>query len=90
MAHDDGVRAAAGGLRDQRAEPQLRRVAKRQLMRAQHSGGESGEAGGGHRQLLGEQGGQVREVQADAAASIAGIAAADRRVLRQPRMPGGR
>ena len=57
LARDDGIRAAAGGLRNQQVESQLRRAANHQGVRAQYPGGESGEAGGGHRQLLGARGG---------------------------------
>src|SRR3989338_303731 len=59
-------------------------------MRAQYPFGGDGEAGGWRRQLLGEEGGQVQEIQADAAARLAGGGAADCRVLRQSRMQGGR
>ena len=41
LALHDGVRAAAGGLRDQRAQPQLRRAGGDEGMRDQHPDGEA-------------------------------------------------
>lgn len=90
VAHDDGVRAAAGGMRDQRAQPQLRRAGGDEGVRAQHPVGGAGEAGGGRGQLFGQQGGQVQQVQADGDACGRSGRTADRRMFRQSRMQGGR
>src|SRR5450759_5430640 len=58
-------------------------------MRDQHPDCGTGEAGGGRRQLLRKKSGQVQEIQADAAARLAGDGAADCRVLCESRMQGG-
>jgi len=56
VAHDDRVRAAARGVRDQQPEPHVQHGEGDEGMRDQHPDGGTGGTGGGLRKHLGAQG----------------------------------
>ena len=90
MAHDARVRTAARRLRDQQPEPDVRYFEGDAGVRDQHSDRETGETGRCLRQCIGPADGQIQGFRPDAGGGFEGRGAADRRVLRQPRMQGHR